>query len=110
MSIQRTSKLSKESGDGLDSTFRGRLRLLSLAIGSVTAVASTSGLSRLTLYSYLNGESCPSLANLSRIAESLGIEPGWLAFGVGRRPDLIKLASKFATLRAKARLAEDIAQ
>jgi transcriptional regulator with XRE-family HTH domain len=85
--------------------FSGRLRRLALAAGSMNEIAKISRISIASIHSYLHDATVsPSLKTVRQIASSIGVDVGWLAFGLGKEPDLVKLAAGIETQRAERRL------
>lgn len=68
-------------------TFPARLAEALEQVGGMKGVASAAGLDRSTIYNLRNGRGSPSIETVERLAEALGVNPRWLAYGLSK-PDL----------------------
>jgi hypothetical protein len=67
-------------------TFAHRLRVLTGSV-SWNNLALLLGVPRTTIRCWFDGKSLPTLNRLPHLAERLGVNPAWLAWGVGPRDD-----------------------
>ena len=63
-------------------TFPARLAEALEQVDGLKGIARDAGLDRSTIYNLRAGRGSPSIATVERLAEALGVEPAWLAYGV----------------------------
>jgi hypothetical protein len=71
-----------EDSEQEEDTFRGRLRMLALRVGSVTALAKAAGVPQSTIRRYFD-KSDPPLSALPKLARAGGVSLAWLITGEG---------------------------
>jgi phage repressor protein C with HTH and peptisase S24 domain len=72
----------REDSEQEEDTFRGRLRMLALRVGSVTALAKAAGIPQSTIRRYFE-KSDPPLSALPKLARAGGVSLAWLTAGEG---------------------------
>ena len=65
-------------------TFPTRLAEALEQVGGLKGIAQAAGLDRSTIYNLRNGRGSPSIETVERLAQALGVEPAWLAYGEER--------------------------
>jgi phage repressor protein C with HTH and peptisase S24 domain len=72
----------EDSSEQEEDTFRGRLRLLALRVGSVTALAKAAGIPQSTIRRYFD-KSDPPLPALPKLARAGNVSLAWFITGEG---------------------------
>jgi phage repressor protein C with HTH and peptisase S24 domain len=73
---------NSEPKDTEQNTFRGRLRLIALRVGSATALAKAAGIPQSTIRRYFD-KSDPPLSALPKLARAGGVSLAWFITGEG---------------------------
>jgi hypothetical protein len=71
-----------EDSEQEEGAFGGRLRMLALRVGSVTALAKSAGIPQSTIRRYFD-KSDPPLSALPKLARAGGVSLAWLITGEG---------------------------